>query len=210
MKRPGILLTVTEVVAILLMSLASSYALLGFSVRTLIPFTMLVSVGVLTVVVLPTGSLIFGVASALLLLPTLMKLNGVKWWVFSAERLAFCPDLNFASGLAIGLLIVSGGLLLGYVQPLRLEIRALQRGRIEEEQCRHYAVNQCAAVGSAILVSAVAGGVIVLAIGAVRRGLANWLKEWSWTLPAGGMASLVVLALVLVWLTNRGRIRTRN
>jgi membrane protein implicated in regulation of membrane protease activity len=78
----------------------------------------------------------------------------------------------------------------------------MEEGRIDWEQRRQYAVDQCVAVGSAIIVSAIAGGVIVLAIGAVRGGLAGWLEHWPWVLPAGGIAALAVLAMVVFWLVR--------
>ena len=199
MKKPAILLPTIEIVVILFISMASAYALLGAGALFLIPFGILFLLGTLTIIVLPLGTFIFAGASVLMLLPALMKLNNVKWWVFSPERLAFCPDLGLAGGLAVGLLIISGSLFLGYLQPLRRDLKSLQKAGANAEECRAYANNQRLMSGAAILSSAALALVIVLVIGSVRAGLATQLGRLSWALPVAGLVSLVVLALSLFW-----------
>jgi hypothetical protein len=205
MRKSGSFLLALEIFVILLMSVVAGYALLGASAQMLIPFAVLCLLGVLTIVVLPLPGLIFSAASVLTLVPALMKLNGVKWWVFSPERLAFCPDLSLPAALAIGLSVISGGLLLSFLQPLRHELRGLRSGEADGQQSRSCALNQCLAAGSAILASALAGALIVLIIGAIRGDLSGWLKRWPWALPVGATASIAVLALAVFWLARSRR-----
>ncbi len=199
MTRYVPLLALVELPVIVVVSLVASYALLGTSALLLIPFASLVALGILTVIILPMGSSVFGAGAVIITLPSLMKLNNVKWWVFSPERLAFCPDLSLPAGLAIGMLVITGSLFLGYIQPLRRDLKSLQKAGARTEDCRQYMVNQNVAAGVAVLSAAVLAVVIVLVIGGARPGVAAQLGRLPWALPVAGLLSLAVLALCLFW-----------
>ena len=199
MKNSSTVLLAIELPVITLVSLAASYALLGTNSLFLVPFTVLVALGVLTTVILPIGASVFSAGAVIMTLPALMKLNNVKWWVFSPERLAFCPDLGLPAGLGIGLLVISGSLFLGYLQPLRRDLKSLRKAGADAEECRAYMINQRMIVGAAVLSGAVLALVIVVAISAARAGLAAWLGRLSWALPVAGLVSSIVLALGLFW-----------
>jgi len=202
MKRYGLSVRGLELTVIIAVSLAASYALLGTSTRSLIPFAALALLGVLTVIVLPIGTIFFGAGAVIMTLPALMKVNGVEWWVLSAERLAFCPTLNLPAAMAIGLFVVSGGLFLGCLYPLQRQLKTLQRGQADVEETRRYSHNQLRAVGAAIVASAGFAAIVILMIAVMRENLGRFISEWPWTLPAGGFAFLVLLALSIFWLIS--------
>jgi hypothetical protein len=198
-------LEVVELVIILAMSLAASYAMLGTSAAFLVPFVALFILGVLTVIWIPQVAFVFQATTVLMNLPALMKLNGVKWWVFSPERLDFSPTLSLPMALVIGLLVVSGGLLLNYLRPLRRELRELDRSQADPKQTRQYAANQSLAAGATVSASAVLGAVIVLVVGVVRDNLATSVRDLSWAMPVVGIVSIVALALTIFWLAGTSK-----
>ena len=185
MKKQTMSLDAIELAVIAIVSLVAAYALLGVGALFLIPFGVLFLLGVLTIVVLPLGTFIFAGASVLMLLPALMKLNNVKWWVFSPERLAFCPDLSLPAGLAVGLLVISGSLFLGYLQPLRRDLMSLQKAGANAKDCRQYMVSQCITAGAAVFSGAILALALVLALSVARGGLAGWIGKLSWA-PSRG------------------------
>jgi hypothetical protein len=208
MRKHGHFLLVVELSVILLVGLAASYALFGVSIYSLITLVSLLLLGLVTIIFFPISSIFFGAGAILITLPALMKLNGVKWWLFSPERLNFCPTLSFPAALAIGLLIISGSLLLGYIQPLQRELRTLQRNGAEAEQALDYASNQTLAAGGAILVSAVLAMAIAFVIGMALSNLTVRFSQLPlWTLPVASLAFLAMLALAIFWLIGSRRTR---
>lgn len=191
---------IIEFVIILLMSLAAGYALLDE--LFFIPFIAMMIIGIVTVIILRNLSFVFSIAAGLICLPAFMKLNNVKWWLFTPERLNFCPGLNLPFALAIGLLIICGGLLLSYLQPLRREVRLLQIGQSENDQVGQYARNQLLAAAGAVLVCGFTSAVIVLILELARHGLAGWFRNLPWVMPVIGLVSLLVLGLVIFWLAG--------
>jgi hypothetical protein len=200
MKKSNRNILTIEAVIVVLMSLAAGYALLDG--LFFIPFIGLLIIGVVTVIILRNLSFIFSITAGLICLPAFMKLNNVKWWLFSPERLNFCPDLSLPLALAIGLIIICGGLMFSYLQPLRRELRILQDGLTEEKQTGQYVRNQNMAAAGAVLVCGAASAVIVFILELVRNGLAGWFRNLPWVLPAVGLVSLIVLGLVIFWLVG--------
>jgi hypothetical protein len=200
MKKSRDIIYFIELAIVITMSLISGYALLGN--LFFIPFGILLALGILTVLFLPNTGFIFSIAAGLLTLPTFMKLNNVKWWLFSPERLKFCPTLNLPMALTIGLLIICGGLLLSYLQPMRRELRNLQETQKGNRRIKEYARKQGLSIAGTVLVSGAAAAVIVVILAVVRATLTNWLKTMSWALPVIGLASLMILALVVFWLVG--------
>lgn len=189
-----------EAIIILLMSLAAGYALLDE--LFFIPFLGLLIIGIVTVIILKNLGFVFSIAAGLICLPAFMKLNNVKWWLFSPERLHFCPDFSLPLAAAIGLLVICGGLILSYLQPLRGEVRVLQAGQTEEEQVRYYVRHQIMAAVGAVLACGVASAAIILVLELARRGLSGWFRNLPWGLPVIGLVSLVILSLVIFWLAG--------
>jgi hypothetical protein len=202
MIQRGLSIKAIELLIILVVSLVASYALLGTSVRFLIPFSALALLGVLTVIVLPMGTIFFGAGAVIMTLPALMKVNGTEWGVFSLDRLDFCPTLGLPATTAIGLLIVTGTLFLGYLQPMQRELRTFEKRQADLEETRSYTRNQLRAMGAAILASAAIAILLTLIIAVVRGTLAGWLSKWLWAVPAGGFALLILLASGLFWLVS--------
>ena len=200
MKKANRNILTIEAVIIVLMSLAAGYTLLDS--LFFIPFIGLLIIGIVTVIILRNLSFIFSITAGLVTLPALMKLNNVKWWLFSPERLNFCPDLNLPLGTAIGLVIIGGGLILSYLQPLHRELRDLQAGQTEDNQAGQYARNQNLAAAGAVLACGLASAVIVFILELARHGLAGWFRNLPWVLPAVGLVSLMVLGLVIFWLAG--------
>jgi hypothetical protein len=201
MKKTGSFLVVTELLIVMLVSLAAGYALFGVSINSAITFGVLLLLGILTIIILPLSSLFFGTSALLAILPASMKLNSVKWWAFSEESLDFCPNLGFPVVLAIGLAVVSGSLLLNYIHSLRRELRTIEKTGVIPP--RKYASSQSLATGVAILVCTVLALVISLVIFAMQDGLTNWFNQLPlWTLSVGGFTALVILALVIFWLAG--------
>ena len=202
-----LLLSAVDLVIILLVSLAAGFALLGTSSLFIVPFGVLTVLGIVTIIVLPVGAFAFGAGTVLATLPALMKLNGVKWWLFTPERLDFCPTLSFPSALGIGLLVISGSLALGYLQALRGELRALDRAQAGSEDSRAYAVGQLGAVLSATTVSALVSTTIVIILAAVQRVLTPSLEGLPWLLLVAGVISLALLASGVFWMVASRRDR---
>lgn len=200
MKKSNRNILTIEAVIIVLMSLVSGYALLD--TLFFIPFIGLLIIGIVTVIILRNLSFIFSITAGLVILPTLMKLNSVKWWLFSPERLNFCPDLSLPLALAIGLIIICGGLMLSYLQPLHREVRILRAGQSEDKQVEQYVRNKNMAAAGAVLVCGAASAVIVFILELVRNGLTGWFRNLPWVLPAVGLVSLIVLGLVIFWLAG--------
>jgi|WetSurMetagenome_2_1015567.scaffolds.fasta_scaffold255414_2 hypothetical protein len=190
----------SELTIIVIMSLISGYALLGS--LFFIPFGILLILGIIMVFLLPNLSFIFSFAAGLVTLPALMKLNSVKWWLFSPDRLKFCPTLNLPLALTIGLLVVSGGILLSYLQPLYRELRIIQKEKERNIHSREYARKQNITATGIILVSGFAAAIVVIILDVVRGNLTDWLKTVTWALPVIGITSIVVLALVVFWLAG--------
>jgi hypothetical protein len=205
--RTKSLLVAVELVVILLVGLAASLALLGTSPLFVVPLGALTVLGIITIVVLPVGACVFGAGAVLITLPALMKLNGVKWWLFTPERLDFCPTVSFPLALGIGLLVISGSLALGYLQALRRELRALERARADGEESRAYAVGQLGATLSGTIASTLASAVVVIVIAAAQRTLTRWLEGLSWVIPVAGVVSMTVLALAIFWTVGSRRDR---
>ncbi len=200
MKKADRNLLTLEAVIILLVSLAAGYALLD--ALFFIPFLGLLIIGIVTVIILKNLAFVFRIAAGLICLPAFMKLNNVKWWLFSPERLHFCPDLSLPLAAAIGLLVICGGLILSSLQPLRREVRVLQAGQTEDEQVRHYVRRQNMAAGGAVLACGVASAAIILVLELARRGLSGWFRNLPWGLPVIGLVSLIILSLVIFWLAG--------
>lgn len=202
-----LLLAAVDLVVILLVSLAAGFTLLGTSPLFIVPFGVLTVLGIISVVVLPVGAFAFGAGAVLATLPALMKLNGVKWWLFTPERLDFCPTLSAPSAFGIGLLVISGSLALGYLQALQRELRTLHRARANSEESRVYAVGQLGAVISATIISAVVSTMIVIALAVAQRMLSRSLEGLPWVLPVAGVVSLTLLALAVFWMVGSRRDR---
>jgi len=203
MSWPKVRLPVIQVSVIVLVSLAASYGLLGARPAAIVAFLVLAALGIITAVVLRLSGLLFGAGALIMIVPALMKLNNVKWWAFTEERLDFCPTLNLPVALAIGLLVVCGTLVLDQVGSLRRDLRTLARGKAEDAQIRGYAAGQGTAISAATLISAAIAVLVVIIIEAVRGTLTGWLRKASWSLPVAGAALLVALALAVFWLANR-------
>jgi hypothetical protein len=190
----------SELTIIVIMSLISGYALLGS--LFFIPFGILLILGIIMVFLLPNLSFIFSFAAGLVTLPALMKLNSVKWWLFSPDRLKFCPTLNLPLALTIGLLVVSGGILLSYLQPLYRELRIIQKEKERNIHSREYTRKQSITTTGIILVSGFAAAIVVIILNVVRGNLTDWLKTVTWALPVIGITSIFILALVVFWLAG--------
>lgn len=199
MRKLDCLLLAVEIFVAALMSLAATYSLVGVTPLSLIPFAALLLLGILTVVLLPVGGVLFGIGSVLAILPMLMKLNTVKWWFFSPERLDFCPALGVPAAMAIGLLVISGGLLLGYLQPLRRELRAGAKDG-DGEGCRGYVLNQLVTTSAGILASAVIAAAVAAVAGVVQGGLTGWLGQMPWALPVAGLVLFMALGMIVFWI----------
>ncbi len=196
-----------ELWIILLVSLAAGFALLGTNSLCVVPIGVLISLGTITIVVLPVGAFTFGAGAVLMTLPALMKVNGVKWWLFSPERLDFCPTLSFPSALSIGLLVVSGSLALGYLQALRRELRALDRARADSKESRACAVGQLGTVLSATRVSTLVSAIVVIVVAALQGILTPSLEGLSSLVLAAGVISLAMLASGVFWIVASRRDR---
>ena len=193
-----------ELLIILLISLIAGYALFGVSINFGITFGVLSLLGIITIIALPLSSLFFSTGALLAIIPALMKLNNVKWWIFLEENLDFCPTFSFPVALVFGLVVISGSLLLNYIHSLRRELRTIEK--INLIPPRKYASSQSLATGVALLVCTVLVLVISLVIFVIQSGLTNWFNQLPlWTLTVGGFASLVILALVIFWLTSARR-----
>jgi hypothetical protein len=190
----------SELAIIVIMSLISGYALLGS--LFFIPFIILLVLGIIMVLLLPNISFIFSLAAGLVTLPALMKLNSVKWWLFSPDRLKFCPTLNLPLALIIGLLIICGGILLSYLQPLHRELRIIQKEKERNTNSREHTRKQSITAAGTILVSGFAAAIVVIILNVVRENLTDWLKTMTWALPVIGIISLFILALVVFWLAG--------
>lgn len=209
MTKPGSLLLTGEMMIVIVMSLAASYSLLGSSPFFFVPFIALLSLGTLTVVAFPLGSFAFNGGCLLAILPLLMKLNTVKWWFLSPDRLAFCPTLGVPAALAVGLLVVSGGLLLGYLQPLRRELRTLLRDDVRHARRSYASAQALNAVAGTLLSAAVAGGVTVV-VTVVQGRIAGWVGGMAWSIPLGAAVLFIILALTLFWIGGVSARRNSN
>ncbi len=201
-KNVNWLVRTIETGAIVAVSLAAGYALLGTSAGFLIPCAALTLLGILTVVLFRIGTVPFGASAIGMSVPALMKVNGIQWWVFSPERLAFCPNLGVPAATAIGLLVVGGTLLLGYLQSLQTDVTALQKGGTGPEEIRQYATGILWGAGAALVLSIAAAVISVTIFALVRKPLSHPLSAWSWAVPAGGLATFALLVAGWTWLVK--------
>ncbi len=202
MKKAHLLIRTIETGVIVAVSLGAGYALLGTSAAFLIVCAALALLGMLTVVLFRIGTVAFGAAAIGLSIPALMKVNGIQWWVFSPDRLGFCPSLGVPAATAIGLLVVAGTLLLGYLQSLQTDVRALQKSGTGPEEIRPYARGVLWGAGTALFLSIVAAVFSVTIFALLRKPLARSLSAWPWAVPAGGLATFAMLVIGWIWLVK--------
>jgi hypothetical protein len=202
------ILIAVEVFIVVLMSLLSGYSLLDR--LFFIPAAGLLAIGILSLIFPRPLHAIFGIVTAVLTFPALMKLNSVKWWLFTPERLAFCPSFSLPAAVAVSLIIICGGLILGLLHTTRRELTEIRKSGVGENQVQAFARGQATVSAVMVLSCGVASAVIVLLLWAVQSGLSGVFRQTAWIMPVIGIVSLAVLGLVIFWIAGSQRMSGRK
>jgi hypothetical protein len=193
---------------VVLISLLSGYALLDR--LFFIPAAVLLAIGILSLIFPRPLNAVFGVLVVVATFPALMKLNSVKWWLFTPERLAFCPSFSLPAAVAVSLTIICGSLILGLLHTTRRELAQIRQSGAGENHVQAFARGPVAMSAMMVLSCAVAGTVIVLLLWAVQSALSGVFRQTAWIMPVIGIVSLAVLGLVVFWIAGSPRMSGRK
>jgi hypothetical protein len=194
------MLIAIQVFVVVLISLLSGYALLDK--LFFIPAGGLLAVGILSLIFPRLLHVIFGVLAVVATFPALMKLNSVKWWLFTPERLAFCPGFSLPAAVAVSLPIICGSLILGLLHTTRRELAEIRQSGAGENQVQAFAGGQATMNALMVLSCGVASAIIVLLLWVVQVGLSGVFRQTPWIMPVIGIVSLAVLGLVIFWIAG--------
>jgi hypothetical protein len=171
----------------------------------LIIWGFITAFGVINIMGFNRGSGVFTWVAAIFCLPSLLAHNTVDWLGIAGSDFKLTTSLGFNSMLALGVLLITGYVILNYLRFFKASEHSMEDRRAnpgDVESINGFSnqalfVTVCAAVAATALVAFLARGLETLVLNAV--------KAMPWNVVFIGLFCFLVLAFYLYWLTARRR-----
>ncbi len=223
MRLHAAIASMTELVLIALMGGIGAYAFLASSAYEnvknygelhnlgFMPYLPLIiwgfttGFGILNIILLNRGSGIFTWLAAIFCLPSLLAHNTVDWPGVFGWDLKLTTSLGFNSMLALGVLLITGYVILNYLRFFKESERSMMARQAtpgDIENVNGFSnlslfMAVCGALAAAALIALLARGLEAMVIGVVR--------QMPWNTVFIGLFCLLLLAFYLYWLSARRR-----
>jgi hypothetical protein len=200
-----------EAVLVLLMSLAASYSLPDIGNWVFLVFAGLIATGTTMIFFPKIGpvpfSLLAGISSlpAIILYDTL-DLGAIKYAGFQ-EQTYVPPEIYFPVALALGFLIISGYLVLSYLNSLQKDYQTMIRGEAEVNELEDVTNRNLSIVWITLAISIAVAVIIAILLKTVQPVVSEYLEGYPWSIMVLGLAAILFLAGFLYWM---GSLRKRD
>jgi len=175
----------------------------------LIIWCVMTTFGVLNIIVFNRGAGSFSCLVMIFCLPSLLGLNTVDWpGVFGAD-FKFTTSLGFAGMMIIGLLVISGYVVLNYIRDFKQsEQNMVNRGATPAD------IEDVSSFSYGSLITSIAIAIAATALVAfLGRGLEsiilNYLRKLPWNIGFIGLSCFMLLAFYIYWLGARRRAKNQ-
>jgi type III secretory pathway component EscS len=196
---------------VLVISLAASYSLPDIGIWVFLVFAGLVAVGTAMIFFPKIGpvpfSLLAGVASlpAILLYNTL-DLGTIKYAGFQGQTYV-PPQVYFPIALALGLLIISGYLVLSYLNSLQKDYQTMIRREAEVNEVEDVTNRNLSIIWIILAISIAVAVIIAILLKVVQPVVSEYLEDYPWSIMVLGLAAILFLAGFLYWMGSKNPAR---
>lgn len=223
MKLNAAIASLTEIIVIALMGAIGAYAFLasnayeavksygavhqiGFMPYLPLFIWMFISgSGFLNIVVLNRGSGAFTWLAVIFSLPSLLAHNTMDWWEMAGMKLELTTTLGFNSMLALGVLTITGYVILNYLRFFKESERSMIKRQADQNDVENIngfsnlslLMASTGAVAGTTLIAFLARGLETLALDAIHK--------MPWNTVFIGLFCFLLIAFYLYWLSARRR-----
>jgi len=208
-QRKGRIIAI-QAALVLLMSAAASYCLVDIGVMALLVFAGFIVVGAAMIFFPRVGTLPFSLLVFIASLPAILSHNILDLGTFMytgpgyfAPRLTYAdlsPEISFTIALGIGSFIITGYLTLSYLHSLQKDYRAMTSGNAEINEVQEVMNRNLSIIAVVLAISVVVSAIVVVLLRIVQPPVANYLKDYPWSIIVFGLAAVLLLAGFLYWM----------
>lgn len=202
-------IVIIQLVLVLLMSAAATYCFFPIiGLWTSLLFAGLLLTGVLMIVFPRTGALPFSLPAFIASLPAILSHNIMDIGKFSYQgpiwaespTLNITPVISYWMALGTGLFLISGYLVLSYLNSLQKEYQAAVSGDMDIIETKKVTGRNIIMLVIFPVSAGILAALLIIPLNAVQPAVTGYLQNYSWSIIVFGLISVLMLGGLIYWL----------